>query len=148
MKISELSGADLDYWVAQALKLSPIDWKPRGFFYWHDQEGFPRSGLFTPSTDWAQGGPIIDLCGINIVRCDDEYGRDAQGFANGQRIPVWCAAQGQQGTTTSTEHQSHEEMFQIGVSEVVYGQTALIAAMRCFVKSVYGDAVQTTEKGE
>jgi hypothetical protein len=42
MKVSELSGAQLDWAVAKA-------------------EGFtPKTRIFKPSTDWEQGGPIIE----------------------------------------------------------------------------------------
>lgn len=45
MKTSELTGAQLDYWVARAEGMEPsVDSQMR----------------FMPSSDWAHGGPIIE----------------------------------------------------------------------------------------
>jgi hypothetical protein len=88
---------------------------------------------YSPSTRWEQAGPIIERESISVLRCDDDYGVDEQGFCNNVRIPVWCATDGQHGTTTFTEHQSHEEMFQIDARDVIYGPTHLVAAMRAYV---------------
>jgi hypothetical protein len=65
MKTSELTGAKLDLWVARALELEPIIGEPEGFFFWNDDNGL-HSGWFAPSTDWAQGGPLIALHKINL----------------------------------------------------------------------------------
>jgi hypothetical protein len=60
---------------------------------------------------------------------------DAKGFTTNQRIPVWCATTGQHSWDETTEHQQHAPMYQIYTSDVVYGPTPLIAAMRCYVAS-------------
>ncbi len=104
------------------------------------------SGKIEFVTDPAQAWPIIDREGISTIRADDDYGVDEHGFCNNVRIPVWCATKGQHGTTTSTEHQHHEEMFQICVSEVVYGPNPLIAAMRCWITSRMGDEVEIPDE--
>jgi len=65
-KVSELEGAELDYWVAKAeghdfdsledfLKDRP-SYKPHGLYY---------------SSDWAQGGPIIEREKIQLVPMDN-----------------------------------------------------------------------------
>ena len=60
MKVSELSGAALDWAVATA-KLDGIGWA-MGPHYPIDLTPLPSSPSlpFRPSTDWAQGGPIIE----------------------------------------------------------------------------------------
>jgi hypothetical protein len=62
IKTNELTGAALDWAVA---KCEGIGLGPRGFVvYYH--EGEPA--MWQPSTDWAQGGPIIEREGIRIVK--------------------------------------------------------------------------------
>lgn len=106
-----------------------------------------HTGLdFHYSTEWNRGGPIIEREGITVIRCDDDYGRDAKGFCNNVRIPVWAATTGQHSVQTSTDHQSHEAMYQVEESEVTYGPTPLIAAMRCFVASKFGDELEIPDE--
>ena len=69
---------------------------------------------YYPSTDWAQGGPIIEREGIDL-----QY----QGGDNDK----WAA-----------------DMF--GAECSVYGDTPLIAAMRCYVASKLGDEVEIPEE--
>ena len=70
------------------------------------------------STDWALGGPIIEREKINL-NCGD----DTWGVAEG----VWEAAH-PKGTNVS------------------FGPTPLIAAMRCYVASKLGDTVDIPEE--
>ena len=60
MKTSELSGAALDWAVANCEGLVSIDTKNL-FEPWYLLE------TYTPSTDWAQGGPIIERERIDIL---------------------------------------------------------------------------------
>jgi len=57
MKTSELSGAQLDWAVAKCEGLVNEDGLDVGFI---------RDGAFIPSTDWAQGGSIIEREGIAL----------------------------------------------------------------------------------
>lgn len=104
MKVAELTGAELDYWVAKAegkdVWISPY----RGNCY-TDQD----SGKYSPSTDWSQGGPIIQREGIEL-RKDLRHINIARigGFEPDLNMP---------------------------------GDTPLIAAMRCFVASKFGEEV-------
>ena len=50
MKTSELTGAALDWAAAKCDNVYCFD------------------GSYTPSTDWAQGGPIIESMGMGITR--------------------------------------------------------------------------------
>lgn len=106
MKVSELEGAALDLWVARALDLRAIPGEPDGFFYW--KEGiYDASGWFAPSTDWAQGGPLIQSERINL--------RFGAGYVVA-RHPADTAFE-------------------------PIADSALVAAMRAFVASKYGDTV-------
>jgi hypothetical protein len=66
------------------------------------------------STDWAQGGPIIERECIDL-----QY--------QGGDVDVWAA-----------------DIF--GADCSVYGDTPLIAAMRCYVSSKLGDEVDVPEE--
>ena len=63
IKTAELTGAALDWAVAKcegvAVKKYPAS--PSLFF----GTGFAKH---RPSTDWSQGGPIIDRAGIDVIR--------------------------------------------------------------------------------
>lgn len=95
METNKLTGQALDWAVGTAMKLPPP--------YWAD-------GKCTNfSTDWAQGGPIIERELINITHDD-----------------VWTA----------------EDVY----GETQWGDTALQAAMRCYVASKLGDEVEIPEE--
>lgn len=55
-----LNGPALDWLVAESIGLEPIPGQPPEFRYWKDQYGNDQSGQWLPSTDWSQGGPLID----------------------------------------------------------------------------------------
>lgn len=60
-KVSELQGAALDWAVAkQQHSNGEISLSSNGYVI----VGYDRRGTFTPSTNWAQGGPIIEREGI------------------------------------------------------------------------------------
>ena len=77
IKVATLTGALLDYWVVKALGYRLAAWKGgyRVFDSNGDVSGYignvaPRPiTLFkmSPSTDWSQGGPIIDREEIELV---------------------------------------------------------------------------------
>ena len=99
MKTSELTGLALNWAVA---KCEGAEYK-EGFLFWYDHEGAKRQIKPYPySTDWAQGGPIIEREGLTLDQWDD--------------YPRWRSGNS-------------------------YGQTPLIAAMRCYVASKLGDEV-------
>ncbi len=110
MKTSELTGAALDWAVAKcAYPESPIN----------TALGFPYMGFgrFNPSTDWAQGGPIIEREEIGIKRnAPCSAGREWEASPS-------ITAKGAGGKWG-------------------YGATPLIAAMRCFCASKLGDEVE------
>jgi hypothetical protein len=106
MKTSELTGAALDWAVAKCEGLST---------YIEVVEGFK------PSTDWAQGGPIIEVEGIEL-RCESICFR-------------WVA------TVTFPDEVFGGVAFSEG-----RGSTPLIAAMRCYVASKMGDDVEILDE--
>lgn len=105
---AELTGAALDWAVASAKGYSKIAQTISGeikeFLKMHAE------GYHNYSTDWAQGGPIIEREQIGID-CDDQG--------------VWFA--------------SYDLSADCSVGAT--GDTPLIAAMRCYVASKLGDAV-------
>jgi hypothetical protein len=103
---------------------------------------YQQAGLNAFSTSRDLSGLLVEHFSISTVRCDDDWGEDAQGYCNNERIPVWCAVMGQHSICTSTEHQSHDAMYQIDASEALYGNTAAIAAMRCLVAAKLGKVIQ------
>lgn len=93
MKTAELTGSALDWAVSVAKGLS---WKLHGHIPF--------------STDWAQGGAIIERECIDL-----QY--------QGGETDVWAA-----------------DMF--NADSMVYGDTPLEAAMRCYVANKLGDEVE------
>lgn len=117
IKTSELQGAALDWAVAKCEGLMQgqiaVDGVSRGFY--------------KPSTDWAQGGPIIEREKISVLRGNDLY--FPKGNEKGEFYePLWIA--------TRTEGPLFE----------AWGSTPLIAAMRCYVSSKLGDEVEVPDE--
>ena len=73
IKTSELTGAALDWAVAKC-EGATDEWHSYKPFFWHGVACICMGGHdvdYTPSTDWAQGGPIIEREGITIWAFDD-----------------------------------------------------------------------------
>ena len=79
---------------------------------------------YSPSTDWLQGGPIIERDGISV----ETWNEDIPGIE-------WAASR-------------EITVNQCGDSDRLssFGPTPLIAAMRCFVASKLGDEVEIPEE--
>jgi hypothetical protein len=157
IKTSELIGAALDWTVAAALnkqwkedRVIKVMQREPGTPFWIERENHPGSvphfHRFCPSVDALQAMDIIEREGISIIRSDDDWGKDAQGYTNNVRIPVWCAEHGQQSWSESTEHQQHDAMYQFYVDSLTYGPTAKIAAMRCYVASIFKAEVEVPDQ--
>lgn len=115
MKTSELTGSQLDYWVAKAEEF-PSAWIVE------EEGGKPRCILgpavmdrfeWSPSEAWEQGGPIIERERINLHATHLEDWR------------AWTDPNGR----------------------IDRGDTPLIAAMRAYVSSKFGEEVPE-EKGK
>lgn len=83
--------------------------------------------LFHYSTNWSQGGPIIEKEGIDL-HCTLIAQPD-------HKDPAW--------RTASWRAQYHRMGFG---TEYCYGPTALIAAMRCYVFRKLGDEIEIPEE--
>jgi len=117
MKTSELKGPALDWAVA---KCEGEDYSPVTTYSGIGQE-FPPTCY---STDWSQGGPIIEREGIATSPLPDNswraYAPMGTRVLHGREIFDW-------------QHKGA-------------GPTPLIAAMRCFVASKLGDEIYIPEE--
>lgn len=137
IKVSELEGAKLDYWVARAaghiLNDSLRDgWQEvrtnDGAQYFlgflpsdpDDKNLYPYETFYSPSTNWLQGGPIIERERICV------RGPGPMGGPNPDRY--WTAYI-DTGSYAGGGHNGR-------------GRTPLIAAMRCYVSSKFGEEVE------
>ena len=114
IKTNELRGAALDWAVAKCegrQEPEVVNNFPVAWYTW------PNTHY---STDWAQGGPIIEREGISIRYSE----KDARG--------AWYAVLGP-NRFLSPDHEGS-------------GPTPLIAAMRCYVASKLGDEVEIPEE--
>jgi hypothetical protein len=122
MKVTtnELQGAALDWAVAKCEgddTLAVYFDERSGEPLCHDD--WPDNQEFKPSTDWAQGGPIIEREWISVAS-------DTSGVIEGFE---WFA---------TIDHILVDPEEAIGVR----GPTPLIAAMRCYVACKLGDEVE------
>lgn len=126
IKTSELTGPALDWAVAKAEGLKPHAMVERDYGQaahrplnrWAAINLTPVGhDVFSPSTDWAQGGPIIEREQIHTYFDPECMWADVPAPA------VWVA------------------WINCGGMRRWHGRTLLIAAMRCFVASRLGDEV-------
>ena len=123
MKTSELTGAALDWAVAKCENVEPDENnKP----IWFD-DGDERVD-YSPSTNWAQGGPIIDREDIALSSKPDG---------------LW-AAYAPKGTRLVQHGGQAVEVFNWTYKQC--GYSPLIAAMRCYVASKLGDTVDVPKE--
>jgi hypothetical protein len=121
IKTSELTGAALDWAVAKADGSIPFDedgpvcWKEDGY-------GHASRCAWAPSTNWAQGGPIIEREGISVF-CG---GLGATGYWNAY-------------------YADRDEWHDVDLHKQV-GPTPLVAGMRCYVASKLGDEVEVPDE--
>jgi hypothetical protein len=111
MKTADLIGPALDWAVAKA-----DGWKD-------SQLAALRKYRCDFSTDWSQGGPIIEQELNNLFKLHGRVGDP----------PVWCAAK-------HVHRDGHTALLSLT------GPTPLVAAMRCYVASRLGDEVDIPEE--
>lgn len=135
MKTAELTGRRLDEWVARAeghhVATYTSDGGPDILAVTSKTDGrtriidggtafeWLRSGCYHPASDWKDGGPIIERWKIDLEFLDDHWTASIAEWRDG-----WL-----------TEH-----LHQTGFGS---GATPLLAAMRCFVASKFGEEVAT-----
>ena len=117
MKVAELEGALLAYWVARALGFPSADAVPVEQCGWEQIEDESFRKDWAPHEDWEQGGPIIEREQIGM-------------------FPT-------RGLAVGLEWRASANRF---VMSQIYGPTPLIAAMRAYVAEKFGDEVSDDTK--
>jgi hypothetical protein len=117
MKTAELSGAALD-WAVANIELTGHDDYTNVLMV---TVGDDNDWKYTPSTDWAQGGAIIEREWISVSKPVNSL--------------TWVA----------TMHYQNEDTDDVMWMEET-GTTPLIAAMRCYVASKLGDEVEIPDE--
>ena len=108
VKTIDLTGAALDWAVAHCEGVVNGDALDTGFIL---------EGGYTPSTDWTQGGPIIEREWLDVTPWPNESDEDIRWQCNQHDVTDCCS----------------------------YGPTPLIAAMRCYVVAKWNDVVTVPE---
>lgn len=126
MKTADLIGPALDWAVAKC-EDAAIEIGKRGDVIFDTYQDDPPAGvneyndsrwqMYHPSSDWSQGGPIIEREKIVL---NPQY-------------PAWCS---------TIRHTAETNR----VSLIYFGETPLIAAMRAYVASKLGDDVEIPEE--
>lgn len=118
VKTSELNDNALDWAVAKCLNITPIAVKKK-YSEGYILYSLPASTIpLEYSSNWAQGGPIIEREGMYLCKTPRP---------SSEWNEAWMA-------TDSTGQ----------ITE--FGTTPLIAAMRCYVASKFGDSVEMPDQ--
>lgn len=112
IKTSELQGDALDWAVAKAKGYADFVLAAKRFLEMHE------TGHYNYSTDWAQGGPIIER----------------------EEISLQCWSGDWKSEKPFSKCEGHLEWLEF------WGSSPLIAAMRCYVASKLGDEVEVPEE--
>lgn len=112
IKTAELIGAALDWAVARC------EGQPNEWLVDHK-----RGYINSPSTDWAQGGPLIEREGLGVTQYNNIPDRPEN---------RWQCVKYYGGMRLG----NYQPL-------LAYGPTPLIAAMRCYVASCFGDEIDT-----
>lgn len=122
MKTSELTGALLNYWVARA----------EGFAWADDIAPLAARGVPEYATDWALAGAIIERECIQIGPPTQRVHRNGGPNAGWGPSGVWSSCTWHMGAN--------------GQRSIAHDKNSpLVAAMRCYVASKFGDAVADEE---
>ncbi|NDV77105.1 phage protein NinX family protein [Burkholderia cenocepacia] len=123
MKVSELSGMALDYWVCRAL-LAQFEGQQLTLEVIEQVKHLIGAYPFRPSTDWGHGGPIIERERIALFQTWHEAHVH---YSEATRWTAW---------TNGASYTVEVEGDTLGI-----GPTQLVAAMRAYVASKFGDNV-------
>lgn len=128
MKTVELTGALLDYWVARAegkrawfTRLVP-DAKPMCSVLIRWDNGDETAQLYGPSTNWAQGGPLIEKYKLGCAE---------------DRARVWIAVR-----PTGPNYDRSYWCIARAEGQETEGDTPLQAIYRAVVRAAFGDEVE------
>ena len=129
VKVSELKGAALDYWVGKAVWHTPGVKIIEGTCFMlafslrpGEQGKVVAHEIWNPSDNWSQAGPIIER--EHIALFAPQYPREPGDPLDEKTM--WVAA--------IRKNQLDGPEF--------YGETPIIAAMRAFVASRFGETVE------
>lgn len=123
IKVAEAEGRVLDWLVAKCHGKGIEFDDPKD--PWLVVEGVSHQPLhsYTPSTDWAQGGPIIEREKLDVIHFGDD-----DGVRSGREWSSWTP-----------------EPIRVRAEAFGHGPTPLIAAMRCYVLSMLGEEVDVPD---
>lgn len=119
IKVSEATPLQLNWLVATCEGEEAAQIKLNGPVHLFGTVGY-RPTPYQPSTDWAQGGPILEREGITLR-------------VNARVLGHWAAFIDFGGSNCNIKARHT-------------GPTPLIAAMRCYVASKFGDEVEIPEE--
>jgi len=119
VKTSELIGPALDWAVAKAEGLNLPPYPGRGGKQCLINVSPASWTVFEPSTDWSQGGPLIERLA-------------------GFQLKIWLES------SPETKCEAHIHSYE--GDWIAFGPTPLIAAMRCLCVVKLGDTVQVPEE--
>lgn len=130
MKVSDLEGPLLDYWVARAEghELRPDEFMQEDGLVYATPVDQPTSRRYCPSRNWAHGGQIIEREGIAVWRGNVFYSRPDHGW-----YALHPSARG--GYSGDCHY------IDVRQDDCMFGTTPLIAAMRALVASKFGEEV-------
>lgn len=117
MRVADLVGAQLDYWVARALGFESVRALETGSDLCIIECDGYQTKEWKPSMDWEQAGPIIARERITIVASSEEW--------------TACYTNGSVSLDLDATATLQQE-----------GPTPLIAAMRAYVASRCGEEVE------
>lgn len=149
-KVSELQGAALDWAVAKCEGMKNLRHNPHRFDNRLIMDSTMGNVVFLDdlqySTDWGQGGEIIQREKITVVCAEGDYNPEKSGTPDCYDT-YWVADKGR--LTASTVYGSQGDdfgtVFQVD-HESISGSTPLIAAMRCFVAAKLGLEVEVPDE--
>ena len=136
MNVLELTGVALDWAVAKAQ--GHLDDHNSWMYKARLQE--IEGGSYKPSSNWLQGGEIIEKYQINLICAEGPYDSERAGFGT-----YWVAEVGRLRPFAVFGPQGDDwgSYFQISSDDCpITGETALIAAMRCYVLATLGREIK------
>jgi hypothetical protein len=169
VKVQDLSGAQLDWAVAKCECL-PIVYDPMGFksgseagyWIWDETTGkMTKIGRgYNPSTDWSQAGPILEREGIDLHQNKHSpfhhYGYSESNVSRYPDGEICTTPNGTKYVKVPRKAGPNEGKWvaRMSVDHNLFGwkqkdfmsDTPLIAAMRCYVASKFGEFIEIPVK--
>jgi hypothetical protein len=128
MEVEKLTGAQLDYWVARAEGRKLEQRNGEWFVENDDRDWMFELEFYTPHKSWPSAGSIIESNNIQLSPPTSRVHRHGGPNAGWGQAGVWSAC---------TWHRGEDGRRSIAHDE----KSPLVAAMRCFVRSKFGEHV-------